>query len=64
MGSAHVEKLESLLASTSTSDDAAIKGALIRLSADIKSRLANSTNSTDFFAQVLAVLSRMRGTAN
>ena len=64
MGSAHVERLESLLASTSTSDDAAIKGALIRLSADIKSRLAKSTNSTDFFAQALAVLSRMRGTTN
>jgi len=64
MGSAHAERLEALLAATAPADDAAIKAALLHLAADMRTRLSRSSDSGDFFWSAVAVLGKMRGTAN
>ena len=65
MGSAHIERLESLLQSTRNATDSGVKTALTHLSSEIRERLARgSSSSFDFFSQAARVLSEMKGAAH
>jgi putative two-component system response regulator len=65
MGSAHTERLETLLASSNSASDPAVKGALIHLSTEISERLTRgSTTSLDFFRSAAKVVAEIRGSAH
>jgi putative two-component system response regulator len=65
MSSAHVEALESLLRSQTSVAGADYKGALTRLSAEIKNRLTQGTGtSIDFIESSLRAVSRIKGASH
>jgi putative two-component system response regulator len=64
MGSAHAERLETLLSSSTALNDAELKAALSRLSNEAKNRLARSSDSGDFFLSALLALGRIKGAAH
>lgn len=62
MTSLHAENLEALLDSNSSSDRAELKVALLRLSAELRTRsLRSSQASFDFFSSAVKTLARIKG---
>lgn len=65
MGSSHAARLASLLGHSPASSNPDLKIALVRLSVEIKERLASgSPDAASFFAAAVRELSKIRGTAH
>jgi putative two-component system response regulator len=65
MGSAHTDRLEALLRRGKSATEPGVKAALVKVAAEVKSRLQRaSAESFDFYLTVAKALSQIRGTAH
>lgn len=63
MGSIHISRIEDLLQRSGAASEPELKSALVRLSVELRERLAvGSPASQEFFLDAIRTLSRMRGT--